>query len=1309
MAKIPLRSYIKDIENLIERGEVDKAISHAKNILKTFPKHIETYRLLGKAYLESQRYSEATDILQRVLSVVPDDFVSQIGVSIIREDEGNLDAAIWHMERAYEVQPFNPAVQEELRRLYGRRDGIEPPKIRLTRGALVRMYARGELYPQAIAETRAALAEDSQRLDLQVLLARLYFLNGQKVEATEVCSSLISKLPYCYEANLILTDVLPGTSRAEDARTFQQRLYALDPYAAYLSPSAITADQVPDQAVMVEPFLFEEALESQDQRPDWARNVGVEWQETEEEHLPDWLNTLAPTDQAPSASSQTVGIYPAKSGPPQPETTHNEPGAGDQDGVPDWMKSAGWAKTDRSADEIMKEQLQLAADRPDSDEEAAPGEIPDWLQTMAPPVDAESQAREQDRLDLLESILPVQAQDEAPLLPDSQDSDLDWLTSTEALAAGAVGGLDLFGDDEPAQTAADNNAVETPAWLSGLGSEQATSQAESETPDWLSSLGGDESMRQAPVEASGSPEPGVADWLSGMGSADDLLNPESPTDTGPDWLTQLGAAETAPADESAYGNSAGLPDWMQPVEPDPAEDSELSASTSWMSSFEDERAAADLPSAEQPSSTDEAIPDWLQGADIDTIIPAPRMPGDADLTVPGQLETPPTTDLPVAEGQPTVDTVRGYEAPVAEDQPAAQIYDAQTSEPPQTAAPDFSDMDAAMAWLESLAAKHGADEATLVTRPEDRLDTPPDWVKQEAASAEAGLVKLPELAADELPAAQELPAVEAALPDWLQSADMQLEGAQPDAGAPDQAPDLSDWMASLGDETQHPVNELPAVDEADLADFAVGALADDAPAIADETPAVEADLPDWLIAAQAEANEQTADVNEFLPEAQERSAAQEQPAYELPAAQELPAAETAALDNAAPAGEAAMPDFSDMDAAMAWLESLAAKHGADEATLATRPEDRLDTPPDWVKDEIAQGEKSALEMKAALEQPVQPEANLEQSEWNEPRAELEAEALDALPSESVPVSTASSDQPSGEMDFDATFAWLESLAARQGAEEGSLTTTPDDNPVEAPEWVQNIAAEESSAAETTRAASDPMRSEMLPGESAGWLAQESGEIEPDFTSEVPAWYESGPEDDAQFDQTAPRNVTSTPAEWLPEMNATPLAPVEPAAEVEELPAWLQQVAAEEQAASSEPKMAPKASLEDWLHSLESDSAAPTADYITEDQQAILPDAWQQEEEQALPVVIDPSLTGQAALSAAQASLNRGRLDPALEAYNRFIANDEFLEEVIHDLRDALYRYPVDISVWQSLGDAFARNNQLQEALDAYTKAEELLR
>ena len=133
MANISLRAYYREIEELIGHGRIDEVISHCRHILKFYPKDVSIYRLLAKAYLESQRFSDATDIFQRVLSVIPDDFVAHVGMSIIREDEGNMDAAIWHMERAFEVQPSNSAIRDELRRLFGRRDGMEPPKIRLTR------------------------------------------------------------------------------------------------------------------------------------------------------------------------------------------------------------------------------------------------------------------------------------------------------------------------------------------------------------------------------------------------------------------------------------------------------------------------------------------------------------------------------------------------------------------------------------------------------------------------------------------------------------------------------------------------------------------------------------------------------------------------------------------------------------------------------------------------------------------------------------------------------------------------------------------------------------------------------------------------------------------------------------------------------------------------------------------------------------------------------------------------------------------------------------------------------------------------
>src|SRR3972149_2516301 len=159
MAETSLRAYIKEIDDLVENEQLDEAIAHARHILQTYPRHLDTYRLLGKAYLEAKRFGDSADIMQRVLSAVPDDFVAHVGMSIVREDEGNLEAAIWHMERAFETNPSNAAVQGELRRLIGRRDGLEPHKVRLTRGALARMYAHGELYPQATAELRAALTE----------------------------------------------------------------------------------------------------------------------------------------------------------------------------------------------------------------------------------------------------------------------------------------------------------------------------------------------------------------------------------------------------------------------------------------------------------------------------------------------------------------------------------------------------------------------------------------------------------------------------------------------------------------------------------------------------------------------------------------------------------------------------------------------------------------------------------------------------------------------------------------------------------------------------------------------------------------------------------------------------------------------------------------------------------------------------------------------------------------------------------------------------------------------------------------------
>ena len=181
----------------------------------------------------------------------PSDFVANVGMSIIRDEENKLDEAIWHMERAFETQPSNAAIQSELQRLYGRREGVQPPRIRMTRGALAQMYVQGELYPQAISEIKGVLKDDPGRTDMQVLLARAYYKSGLKNDAAEVASTVLRSNPYCLDANRVLVEIL-GADRPESVQTYRQRVVELDPYAAQVTSSVFLSDEVPNMAVTLE-------------------------------------------------------------------------------------------------------------------------------------------------------------------------------------------------------------------------------------------------------------------------------------------------------------------------------------------------------------------------------------------------------------------------------------------------------------------------------------------------------------------------------------------------------------------------------------------------------------------------------------------------------------------------------------------------------------------------------------------------------------------------------------------------------------------------------------------------------------------------------------------------------------------------------------------------------------------------------------------------------------------------------------------------------------------------------------------------
>lgn len=733
MAKIPLRSYNREIEAMIDRGQTTQAVDHCLHILKFFPKHIDTYRLLGKAFLEMQKYHEAADVLQRVLACVPDDFISQIGMGIIREDEGNLDAAIWYMERAFEVQPSNIGVRDELRRLYGKRDGAPPEKIRLTRGALIRMYARGELYQQAIAEIRVALVEDPQRVDLEALLARMYFLSGQKVAATEVCTRLITKLPFCFEANRILAAVLPETSRAEDAKRYLARVHAMDPYLAHLTPETLSSAEVPDNAVELDRLEWVPEYGTS-QPADWAKVIGAEWT-TEGEAIPDWITGAIGEDESASHEEQTTEQPPVEETPvteavqseapftveiPSEEEipeSWEEPEGADQ--IPDWMKQAGWQPASGEAAEEPSgyaEQEEPAVEEEPA-EEIEQAEIPDWLAALAPAEEPQTEETEEpESTEWLQSILPETPEIQAAV-PGEGELTAETPLELEPEEIGSQPG------EEEIQQPESEPAVDFEEFVkTGEASAAAGFPAQAESVE-----GEFQAEETLPAE-SGLEQP-AGTFLEEEPAAGEIQPP--------DWLASL----QTPTQEQPGEGETELPSWLEELmieTPQPAQDESRAPQEEFLAADQIEPVAesSEEPVLEQPETTPE-VGSWVDLGDTQPVRIKREEP-------PAPISEPEIESAPeISAGEPEFEETMSW------------LEQLTASEAEEEESPSATPAEPGQEWIPEIT----PEEQPAVEPPEETERLVPDWMQEIASgevktgeSAEAGPITpdwMQEFAAEE--------------------------------------------------------------------------------------------------------------------------------------------------------------------------------------------------------------------------------------------------------------------------------------------------------------------------------------------------------------------------------------------------------------------------------------------------------------------------------------------------------------------------------------------------------------------------------
>ncbi len=1312
MAKTSLRAYIREIETLVEQSQFEPAIDHAKHILKFYPKHLQTYRILGKAYLESQRYGDASDVFQRVLSAIPDDFVSHVGMSIIREDEGNLDFAIWHMERAFEIQPANSTIQGELRRLYGRRDGMEPPKIRLTRGALARMYVKGELYQQAIAELRAALTEDPQRPDLLALLADAYFLTGQRVEAADTCSTLLKKTPYCLEANRILSEILSSTERASEAQLCRQRVYALDPYAAHISPSAPTAERVSDSLISLEKLVWTpgQPVSSLPEQPDWAASIGVDLGEPakNEEPVPDWLAQEVEKSSVFSAEPTLDTGLDLDIPPSSPDSEVSE------DQIPGWMKTAGWgpASSDEEEEEgevgeeeVVSKPAVINAFLPEEDE-IAPADIPDWLQAIAPgtmPV-------EETLAEQLEPDMEPEGSSEIP----------DWLTDLGHEQPGEPEELanEISDQFAPAEIQPVIEDEEEPPhseeWLEEeVGEEDEVSKsavvsaflpeedeiASADIPDWLQAIApGTMPVEEAlaeqvepDTEPEGSSE--IPDWLADMEhgepSKPEFLTDEITDHFAPAEIQPVIEDEEEPpySDEWLEDKSQAQDDVVLPAEPaqvlfEPSESSkEDDEAFAWLESLAAKQ-GADEALLLSPEERREEPPEWVQeeSGKQTSQLDAPTPQGVDDEPV-DWLHEETSEDMPidsreelpewVSEFEGLTDLESEEEAEIPEDE---QLFTADQRQEPFTEMEKMEELPEAEPgelpeWLREVSGAHlQSSEPALSSAPEESDEFPFETITGEPFPE-------PELEAEE---------EDGLLPDWLKGT-VDLEPEIEDFGEPISDDDLvaltaekSPWSSSQEEEPELEMlfgpqvtatEETPSLDQPSIEAVADDELVTDL-FEEEESEPIEDTQPTRIQLSQAE----------LEPEAPSEEPSEE-PQTPIPSipdmpewAQDLGEGEVVSDEIGEVLTQEADEKSIDDDAAFAWLEGLATRMGAEEALLL-EPEARTEEPPEWIQEAAEKVEElppSADELDEELTalESVPEQISEDTLILDEIDVDLPAEEVSPIEIEAeeitIPLSEGLQDE-------------LEELPDMLGSAE--IDVMPESIAIEAGESIEDIQDElgEGTAPDLPSWLSDAEEVEHIP-EGQDWTppeeARSEGLMEPwseeDIVSKEP--FELAGEEVSRLD-----------------INQAGLA------ELEQLPGVgftrAQAILAYRQA------FGPFGQLDEIINVSGFDQT------LLDGLMDLLIIGEIQPEDTPTTSVDVHQLT----LIQARNALISGDSSKSIQHYVSLIQARQLLPQVIQDLNEALYRFPVDISIWEALGDAHVRLGHLQDALDAYTKAEELIR
>lgn len=124
------RSGSASADYLLQRGrdamaerDMEAAYSHLTALVDHAPEFAEGWNARATLFFQSNRYGPAIADIQRVLALEPRHFGALLGLGVMLEEMGNIDAALDALRLAQEVNPHQANVGDAIRRIELMREG----------------------------------------------------------------------------------------------------------------------------------------------------------------------------------------------------------------------------------------------------------------------------------------------------------------------------------------------------------------------------------------------------------------------------------------------------------------------------------------------------------------------------------------------------------------------------------------------------------------------------------------------------------------------------------------------------------------------------------------------------------------------------------------------------------------------------------------------------------------------------------------------------------------------------------------------------------------------------------------------------------------------------------------------------------------------------------------------------------------------------------------------------------------------------------------------------------------------------------